>query len=158
MKELFKKTWFQVMFFGVIFGGILIFIDAKYNLFDAGIEKKPEIYSGAIQSKTDEMYFTKAEFPEIKYDFGKVKEGDTVMHQFLIKNVGGEPLMIFKAKGSCDCIEAFHLERPVMPGAEGKIDVYFRTKGRKGHQERTININTNTEPADATLSLTGEVQ
>ncbi len=157
MKQLFKKTWFQVIFFGIIFGGILILIDANYNLFGSG-EKKPEVYNGAVEAKTDEMYFTKAEYPEIKYDFGKVKEGDTVMHKFIIKNAGTEPLMIFKTKGSCDCIKAYHSEKPIMPGTEAEIGIYFKTIGRKGHQVRTVNINTNTEPADATLTLTGEVE
>lgn len=157
MKRLFKKTWFQVIFFGSIFGVILILIDANYNLFGSG-EKKPEVYNGAIEAKTDEMYFTKAEYPEMKYDFGKVKEGDTVMHKFIIKNVGNEPLMIFKTKGSCDCIKAYHSEKPIMPGTEAEIGIYFKTIGRKGDQVRTVNINTNTEPADATLTLTGVVE
>ncbi|MEJ7676675.1 MAG: DUF1573 domain-containing protein [Segetibacter sp.] len=158
MKRVFKKTWFQVMFFGVIIGGLLIFVDSNYNLFHLGEEKKPELYNGAIREKTDEMYFTKAEYPEITYDFGKVKEGDTVMHKFIIKNRGNEPLMIFKTKGSCDCIKAFHSEKPVMPGTEAEIGVYFKTTGRKGHQLRTVNINTNTDPADATLTFMGEVE
>jgi len=146
------------MFFGVVFGGLLIFIDSNYDLLGTVKEKKPEIYNGAIEAKTDEMYFTKVEYPEITYDFGKVKEGDTIMHKFIIKNVGDEPLMIYKTKGSCDCIKAYHSDKAIMPGTEAEIDVYFKTIGRKGHQVRSVNINTNTEPADASLTLTGEVE
>ncbi len=158
MKRLIKKSWFQVIFWGIVIGGVLIFIDAQYNLFGSNEAKKPEIYDGVVKTKTDEMYFTKAEYPEITYDFGKVKEGDTVMHKFIIRNVGEEPLMIFKTKGSCDCIKAYHSEKPIMPGTEAEIGVYFKTIGRKGHQVRTVDINTNTEPADATLTITGEVE
>src|SRR4051812_24976006 len=100
MVRLFKKTWVQIIFFGVIIGSLLIFIDAKYELFRAGKEERPEVYNGAIQTRTDDIFFTKVEFPETKFDFGKVKEGDTVLHKFLIQNRGNEPLMIFKAKGS----------------------------------------------------------
>ena len=146
------------MFFGVVFGGLLIFIDSNYDLLGTVKEKKPEIYNGAIEAKTDEMYFAKVEYPEITYDFGKVKEGDTIMHKFIIKNVGDEPLMIYKTKGSCDCIKAYHSDKAIMPGTEAEIDVYFKTIGRKGHQVRSVNINTNTEPADASLTLTGEVE
>lgn len=146
------------MFFGVVFGGLLILIDSNYDLLRAVKEKKPEIYNGAIEAKTDEMYFTKAEYSELTYDFGKVKEGDTVMHKFIIKNVGDEPLMIYKTKGSCDCIKAYHSEKAIMPGTEAEIGVYFKTIGRKGHQVRSVNINTNTEPPDASLTLTGEVE
>ena len=157
MKRLFKTIWFQVLFFGIIFGGLLIFIDSKYKLFGLG-EKKPEVYKGAIEAKTDETYFTKVEYPEITYDFGKAKEGDTVMHKFVIKNTGDEPLMVYKTKGSCDCIKAYYTDKPIMPGTEAEIAIYFKTIGRKGHQVRTVNINTNTEPADETLTLTGEVE
>src|SRR4051794_4339166 len=124
MVRLFKKTWFQIMFFGVIIGSLLIFIDSKYELFGPGKEERPEVYNGAITTKTDNMFFTKVAFPETKYDFGKVKEGDTVMHKFLIQNRGSEPLMIFKSKGSCDCIEAYHSEKPILPGNEELIAVY----------------------------------
>ena len=158
MNRLFKKTWLQIMFFGVVFGGLLIFIDSNYDLLGTAKEKKPEIYNGAIEAKTDEMYFTKVEYPEITYDFGKVKEGDTIMHKFIIKNVGDEPLMIYKTKGSCECIKAYHSEKAILPGTEAEIGVYFKTIGRKGHQVRSVNINTNTEPADASLTLTGEVE
>ena len=158
MKGLFKKTWFQVLVFGLIIGALLIFIDANFDLVASMQEKKPEVYRGAIDANTDEMYFTKVEYPEIAYDFGKVKEGDTIMHKFIIKNVGNEPLMIYKTKGSCDCIKAYHSEEAIMPGTEAEIGVYFKTIGRKGHQVRSVNINTNTEPADATLTLTGEVE
>lgn len=155
MKGLFKKTWFQVIFFGIVIGGLLIFFDSKFKFFG---DSKPEVYKGAIEAKTDETYFTKAEYSEITYDFGKAKEGDTVMHKFIVKNTGDEPLMIYKTKGSCDCIKAYYSDKPVMPGAEAEIGIYFKTIGRKGHQVRTVNINTNTEPADVTLTLTGEVE
>lgn len=158
MQRIFKKTWVQIIFFGIVIGALLIFIDAKTDLFTTEKKDKPEVYNGAIQSKTDEMYFTKAQFSELKYDFGKVKEGDTVTHKFLLRNVGNEPLMVFKTKGSCDCIKAFHTEKPILPGKEAEIGVYFKTAGRKGPQVRTININMNTDPADATITLTGVVE
>jgi hypothetical protein len=111
-----------------------------------------------VEANTDEMYFTKAQFSETKFDFGKVQEGDTIMHQFTIKNIGTEPLMIFKAKGSCDCILAKHPEMPLLPDSAGVINVYFKTIGRKGRQVRTVNVETNTEPSETVLTLSGDVE
>ncbi len=51
-------------FFGVIIGGLLIFIDSNYNLFRLAGEKKPELYNGAVQEKTDEMYLPKQNIPK----------------------------------------------------------------------------------------------
>lgn len=155
MKRLFKKTWFQIIFFGIIIGALLIFIDTKSNLISP---KKPEVYSGIVKVDTDDMYFTKALFEEVNYDFGKVKEGDTVIHKFIIKNTGTEPLMIYKTKGSCDCIRAYYSDKPILPDSTGVIGVYFKTIGRKGHQLRTVNIHTNTDPSETLLTLTGDVE
>ena len=107
---------------------------------------------------SNETYFTKIEFSEMQFDFGKVKEGDTVMHEFKIKNTGDEPLMIYKAVGSCDCVAALFTTKPIMPGADEIIKVYFKTIGRKGEQLKTVNIDTNTDPAENTLTLKGTVE
>jgi len=156
MKNLVKKTWFQMVVGGVIIGVILIALDSKLNFFNRN--RKPEKYDGAVEMNTNETYFTKIEFGELQYDFGKVKEGDTVMHEFKIKNTGDEPLMIYKAKGSCDCVLALFTTKPIIPGAEESIKVYFKTIGRKGQQAKTVNIHTNTDPAENMLTITGLVE
>jgi len=156
MKNLLKKTWFQMILGGIIIGVILIVADPKLNFFKR--DKKPERYNGAIEVNSNETYFTKMELKETKFDFGKVKEGDTVMHEFKLKNTGDEPLMIYKAVGSCDCVVALFTTDAIMPGTEDTIKVYFKTLGRKGEQLRTVNIHTNTDPAVTMLTLTGTVE
>src|SRR5262245_49057718 len=112
MKTLLKKTWFQMVLGGIIIGIILIIADTRLNFFSK--DKKPEKYNGAVEMNSNETYVTKTEFSEMKFDFGKVKEGDTVMHEFKIKNTGEEPLMIYKAVGSCDCVAALFTTEPIM--------------------------------------------
>jgi len=156
MKNLVKKTWFQVVAGGVIIGIVLIVLDSRTNFFHRN--KSPEKYNGAVEMNSNETYFTKIEFSEMQFSFGKVKEGDTVMHEFKIKNTGDEPLLIYKAVGSCDCVAALFNTKPIMPGAEESIKVYFKTIGRKGEQLKTVNIHTNTDPAENMLTLTGTVE
>lgn len=156
MKKLIVNTWFQVIFFGLVIGIIFILLDNKFNLFNAGEDK--DLYEGPIQIEKDRTYFTKAEYSEFEYDFGKVKEGDTVGHVFKLKNIGKEPLIIYKSKGSCECIGAFSSGKSIMPDSTENINVYFKTKGRKGSQVRTVSIITNTDPAEAILTFKGEVE
>ena len=104
------------------------------------------------------MYFTKAEYSHFEYDFGKVKEGDTVGHVFKLKNTGKEPLIMYKSTGSCDCIKAFSAGKNIMPDSTTDIMVYFKTLGRKGPQIKTVSITTNTDPSEATLTFKGEVE
>jgi len=156
MKNLMRRTWFQMIIGGIIIGVVLIVVDAKWNVFSRS--KKPQQYNGAIEMNSNETYITKIEFSEMQFDFGKVKEGDTVMHEFKIKNTGDEPLMIYKAKGSCDCVAALFTTEPILPGNAESIKVYFKTIGRKGQQVKTINLNTNTDPSENMLTLTGLVE
>jgi len=141
---------------GIIIGIILILADTRLNFFNR--DKKPEKYKDAVEMNGSETFITTIKFSETKFDFGKVKEGDTVMHEFKITNTGDEPLMIYKAVGSCDCVAALFTTKPVMPGAEETIKVYFKTIGRKGDQQRTVNVHTNTDPAENLLTLTGMVE
>lgn len=156
MKKIIKSAWFQILFFGIIIGIILIVIDPTLSIFSKD-ENKPPVYNGAIRSSTDEMFFTNFSYTETSFDFGQVTEGDTVSHTFKIKNTGSEPLMIYKTKGSCDCIKAYYSDKPILPGEEGDINVFFKTIGRKGKQVRTVSVTTNSEPAESTLTFTGEV-
>lgn len=156
MKKLIVNTWFQVIFFGLVIGIIFILLDNKFNLFNASEDQ--DLYEGPVQIEKDRTYFTKAEYSEFEYNFGKVKEGDTVGHVFKLKNIGKEPLIIYKSKGSCECIGAFSSGKSIMPDSTENINVYFKTKGRKGSQVRTVSIITNTDPAEAILTFKGEVE
>jgi hypothetical protein len=157
MKTVFKKTWFQILFFGAIAGAALIVVDNKTNLFKPG-KKESDTYNGPVSVDKDKTYFTQASLSETTYDFGKVKEGDTLSHVFKITNNGKEPLVIYKSVGSCDCVAAVHTKEMIPPGKEVDITVHFDTKGRKGAQNRTITITCNTEPADAILAIKAEVE
>ena len=156
MKTIFKSTWFQIIFFGLLIGLALILIDSNTNSFN--VKKEEGLYKGPIQIEKDKTYFTKALYSGYEYDFGKVKEGDTVIHVFKLKNMGKEPLMIYKAKGSCECINAFPSSESIMPDSTAVITVYFKTKGRNGAQTRTVSVITNTDPSEAILTFKGVVE
>ena len=156
MKSLFKKGWFQVIVFGILIGIILIVLDNKFDLLNEKKEKGN--LEGPIQMKKEEVYFTSVNFPEQTFDFGKVKEGDTVSHIIKIQNTGKEPLYIYKANGSCDCVRGRFNPDPVQPGKETEAIIEFKTKGRKGKQIRKVIFTTNTDPSETTFTLTGEVE
>jgi hypothetical protein len=158
MKTLFKNTWVQIIFFGILVGVALIIIDAQTGLFTNKEKKESDTYNGPVSIDKDKTYFTEASFNEINYDFGKVKEGDTLTHIFKMTNNGKEPLIIYKSAGSCDCVAALYSKEMIPPGKEVAITTYFNTKGRKGPQSRTITLTCNTEPADILLSLKADVE
>ena len=157
MKDLFKKTWFQIIFLGIIVGAILIIADNKFDFFGAA-KKAVGTYDGPVSIEKDKTYFTEAGFSATTFDFGKVKEGDTLSHVFTITNTGKDPLIIYKSTGSCDCVGTDYPKDMISPGADASVKVYFKTRGRKGTQLRTVTLTCNTDPADIVLTINAEVE
>ena len=157
MKDMFTKTWFQVIFFGIIVGIVLIVADNTFDFFGSA-KKDSGTYEGPVRIEKDKTYFTEARFSETKFDFGKVKEGDTLSHIFTVTNTGKEPLFIYKSTGSCDCVGTDYPKDMINPGTVAQVKVYFNTKGRKGTQLRTVTLTCNTDPADIILTINAEVE
>ena len=157
MKKILKKSWVKMILLGLLIGGALILFDNRFHLWN-GKSKSEDLYNGPISIEKDKTYFTTAEYSAFEYDFGKVKEGDTVSHVFQLKNTGKEPLIIYKSTGSCDCIAAFSSGKNIMPDSTGQISVFFKTKGRKGSQRKSVEIITNTDPSAVTITFKGEVE
>ncbi|MGC4103326.1 DUF1573 domain-containing protein [Ferruginibacter sp.] len=91
------------------------------------------------------------------YNFGTIIQGEKVEYNYRFKNTGTNPLVIFDAHASCGCTVPEKPEKPIMPGEIGFIKVVFNSSGKKGHNEKEINVNANTNPAFPVLKLFGEI-
>lgn len=100
---------------------------------------------------------TNITFKETTYDYGKVKDGDVVKHEYKFTNTGKEPLIISDAKGSCGCTVPTWPKDPIAPGASGEIHVEFNSKGKLGPQSKKVTLTANTNPAQTFLTIKGEV-
>ncbi len=96
-------------------------------------------------------------FTETEFNFGKVKAGEQVMHEYTFKNTGKEPLVISNAKGSCGCTVPEWPKEPIAPGGSGKIKVAFDSKGKSGPQTKQVTITANTDPVQSIIYIKGEV-
>lgn len=101
---------------------------------------------------------TTIKFDEQEYNFGKVKSGDQVEHDYTFTNTGSEPLVISNAKGSCGCTVPEWPKEPIPPGGKGKIKVVFDSKGKTGPQTKTVTITANTDPPNTIIYIKGEVE
>ncbi len=101
----------------------------------------------------------KVEFLEKVYDFGTLTQGETTSNRFSFKNTGKSDLIIRKVKTSCGCTAVAPDDKIIKPGQESKIDVTFRSAGKKGKQNQTVTIITN-DPSNPQINLkvTGTVQ
>ncbi len=77
------------------------------------------------------------------YDFGTIKQGETIEHTFKFKNTGKSDLIIRKIKSSCGCTAASVGSKVIKPGEEGSIKAVFNSRGKRGQQHKSITITTN---------------
>lgn len=99
----------------------------------------------------DDMIFTDA-----SHDFGAVAEGPDAGFEFTFKNNGKEPIIVQKAQPSCGCTVPSFSSEPVAPGATGKINVEYHTKGRPGQFTKTITVVSNA--GTKVLTIRGNVE
>lgn len=111
--------------------------------------------SGEGVQDTDQV--GKAFFAERIFDFGEVKEGSIVTHDFLLKNIGKKPIFIQSAVSTCGCTVPEISKEPVLPDSSTIIHVTFDTKGKTGEQEKPVTVLTNGYPAKYVVILKGSV-
>ncbi|QPH39479.1 DUF1573 domain-containing protein [Pedobacter endophyticus] len=91
------------------------------------------------------------------YDFGKIAQGEKVLHEFKFRNTGKSPLIISNATATCGCTVPQIPGEPILPGKEGKINVVFNSEGKMGVQDKVVTVTSNANPNIATVHLVGEV-
>lgn len=115
-----------------------------------------KIHNNFIDS-VDALPKTRISFEESRFDFGKIKEGDSVSHVFSFINTGEEPLIISNAIPSCGCTIPSYSKRPVPPGEKGQIEVVFHSANQKGKVHKNIIVVSNAERSKASISFDAEV-
>jgi hypothetical protein len=145
-----------------------LFIAIPVALVCCDVKRKDKI---ADDSKTDSIKLvqqnmaqeeamqktTTVQIIDSAFNFGTVTEGEKVEYSYRFKNSGTNPLVIFSASASCGCTVPEKPEKPIMPGETGFIKVVFNSAGKKGHNEKDVNVTSNANPSFPALKLTGEV-
>ncbi len=96
-------------------------------------------------------------FEKNSYDFGKIKQGESIQYDFKFKNTGKTPLIISNAVATCGCTVPEPPKDPILPGAEGIIKVVFDSTGKIGMQDKIVTITSNGNPAVNEVHMIGEV-
>ncbi len=101
--------------------------------------------------------------PEMKFDkevfeFGTIKQGATVEHEFKFKNTGKEPLIITQAQGSCGCTVPTWPKEPIKKGETGIIKIAFNSAGKMGAQDKTVTITSNAKNNPVVLHIKGTIE
>jgi len=101
----------------------------------------------------------KAVFEETTHDFGKVKQGEVLAHEFVFKNEGDEDLVIERVETTCGCTAALLSAQRIEPGREGRIKTTFDTRGYQGRVTKyVILISNDSGKRRRELALTVDIE
>lgn len=96
--------------------------------------------------------------PQIKFDtdmhdFGEVVEGEKVSYTFKFTNTGKGPLVITGIASSCGCTVGEYTKDTIKPGAQGDVIVSFDSWKNAGFQQKSVTVNSNTNPSFQMLRI-----
>jgi hypothetical protein len=97
------------------------------------------------------------EWASTNFDFGKIKQGVPVTHEFKFTNKGKAPLIITNVQASCGCTSPGWTREAVPPGGEGYVKATFNA-ANPGIFNKTVTVTANIESGFVTLSFKGEVE
>jgi hypothetical protein len=95
-------------------------------------------------------------FKELAYDFGKIKQGSPVSHEFEFTNISSSPVIIESAVPSCGCTTPVKPEGAIAKGKDDKITAGFNA-ANVGPFNKTITIKVAGVDLPVQLKITGEV-
>ena len=136
----------------------VLFLMTVISFVCCDVRRKDKVADGtASMAEMAAQDTTAVQIIDSLYNFGTVAEGEKVAYNFRFKNSGSKPLIVTNTTASCGCTVPVKPEKPVMPGETAFIKVIFNSKGKAGHNEKTITVTSNANPAFPPLLLKGEV-
>ncbi len=91
------------------------------------------------------------------HDFGKLIQGEKVTYAFKFKNTGDGDLIISDVNTSCGCTIPKYTTNPIKPGEKGTVRVTFESENRRGFQNKTVTVVTNTQPNTIVLKIKAQI-
>ncbi len=108
------------------------------------------------QASQPEQTFAVATVDSPVHDFGKIKQGTPVTHEFKFVNTGKEPLIITNAQPSCGCTVPSWTREPIPPGGTGFVKATFNAAAAGGFN-KSVTVTANVEGGVIMLTIRGEV-
>jgi hypothetical protein len=112
-----------------------------------------------VMSAEDSLNIQKARWIETSYDYGKIRQGSKVTHNFAIVNDGKRDLYIRKLRSNCNCMKMSTSSDTIAPGATVSLLVEFDSANKEGKDSRKMNVFLN-DPArpEVVLEMKGEIE
>jgi hypothetical protein len=109
-------------------------------------------------SPAEKANSAKINFAQNTFDFGKIKQGESVSYEYNFTNTGKSNLYIRKVTAACGCTAVITSADMIPAGKTGTIKTTFNSAGKTGQQNKTITVITNDpENPKVILWIKGEI-
>lgn len=115
-------------------------------------------YPVEINKEVDSLNMANLTLKESVYIFDTIKSGDIIKKQFMFQNTGNKSLYILDTKVSCGCTVVSYNKGAILPNETGTIDVAFDSSEKKGYQDRSIILITNSIPNEVVIRMQGYIK
>jgi len=95
-------------------------------------------------------------FEAQNFDFGKIKQGTPVTHEFKFTNTGKVPMIITNVQASCGCTTPDWSKEPIAPGNKGFIKATYNAAS-VGAFNKAVTVTANIPNGSVQLFIKGEV-
>ena len=130
-----------------------LFLFASAVVLSLGVFAQPaQPATSVAQKKAEDV----VKFKELAFDFGKIKQGTPVSHDFVFTNVSNSPVIIESAIPSCGCTTPVKPEGAIQKGKDDKISAGFNA-ANAGPFNKNITIKVAGIDMPLQLKITGEV-
>jgi hypothetical protein len=92
------------------------------------------------------------EMTSTEYNFGRLKAGAIIHHEFTFTNKGNANLSVTNVLSSCGCLSSTNWSRDIPPGQQGRVPFSFNSSNMSGDFYRTLTISTS-DPTRPTIML-----
>ena len=96
----------------------------------------------AQQYKPEELALNKEEQDPSTWDFGEIKAGEILKHEFVLKNETAQALNIKEVTSSCGCTASEAKKTELLPGESTTIEVKFNSTNYSGPVQQYVYVHT----------------
>lgn len=146
MMNVFRKLFFLIILPGLIVSCAGGGDDEKLP---ADLIKNPM----SASDKKSEKEQPAISFEKTTHDYGRLIQGEKVSYAFKFSNTGTADLIISNVSASCGCTVPSFPRYALKPGETGTINVVFDSNNRRGFQNKTVTVLSNTQPNTTTLRV-----
>jgi len=111
-----------------------------------------------VMTADDSLQAPRARWNETTFDFGSIRQGDKIHHDFVIQNDGKKDLVIHKTKSACGCIKTSFSKMTIAAGESALVKVEYDSFGKEGKESRKLDVflNDYIKPS-VTIEMKGDV-